>query len=49
MSLRERVIRALRRMFHLKPRKRWFEIDMRQFVKEETARYMNSRQKEVTA
>ena len=39
MSLRERMIRALRRLFHLKRRKRWFEIDMRRFVEQENARH----------
>ena len=38
MSLRERMIRALRRLFHLKPRKQWYEVDMRRFVMEENAR-----------
>ncbi|MBQ9564194.1 MAG: hypothetical protein IJU98_01280 [Synergistaceae bacterium] len=38
MSLRERMIRVLRRLFRLKPRRRWYEIDMRRFVQEENAR-----------
>ena len=39
MSLRERLVRALKRLTGLfKPQKRWYEIDMRQFVQAENAR-----------
>ena len=37
MRLRERLVRALRRLFH-RPKKRWYEIDMRRFVQAENAR-----------
>ena len=33
-----KVWRRLRRLF--RPRQRWFEIDMRKFVKAENARYI---------
>ena len=38
MSLKEKLFWVLRRLF--RPKKRWYEIDMRGFVKAENARYL---------
>ena len=38
MKLRERIRRWLRKIFG--PKKRWYEIDMRAFVRAENARFL---------
>ncbi|MBQ9528182.1 MAG: hypothetical protein IJR68_11275 [Fretibacterium sp.] len=38
MSFFEKGRRLFRQLFRLKPRRRWYEIDMRRFVQEENAR-----------